>query len=65
MVETHVGLDGVSPSLVVCPLGRTIVQEMLFVIHLTIQERHRKGQPGRCETLSTVRLLCFNTVSPN
>ena len=57
MVETHVGLDGVSPSLAANPQGRTTAQAMSFVVRLTIQERHRRAQLERSETLSTCHLL--------
>jgi hypothetical protein len=60
MVETHVGLDGVSPSLVAYPQERTTAQAMWFVVRLTIQGRHRRAQLGRSETLSTCHLLYFS-----
>jgi hypothetical protein len=58
MVEMHVGLDGVSPSPVAYPQGRT-VQAMSFVVRLTIQERRRRAQLEHSETLSTCHLLYF------
>ena len=59
MVETHVGLDGVSPSLVAYPQVGTTVQAMWFVVRLMIRERRRRAQLERSETLSTCHLLYF------
>jgi hypothetical protein len=67
MVERHVGLDGASPSLVACPQEGMTAQAMSFVVRLTIQEKHRRAQLERSETLSTCHLLYFpqRTVSFN
>ena len=44
MVETHVELDGTSPTRVAYPQEGTTVQAMSFVVCLTIQERRRRTQ---------------------
>ena len=59
MEVMHVGVRGVSPSLVAYPQGGTTAQAMSFVVHLTIQERRRRAQLERSETLSTCLLLYF------